>query len=89
MTKKAIATEKAPAALGPYSQAISVNGTVYVSGQLPIDPATGEFAADDIQGQTRQSLTNIQAILAEAGLDLSNVVKTTVLLDNIDDFAAM
>ncbi|SPT61174.1 Enamine/imine deaminase [Aerococcus viridans] len=89
MTKKTIATEKAPAALGPYSQAISVNGTVYVSGQLPIDPTTGEFAADDIQGQTRQSLTNIQAILAEAGLDLSNVVKTTVLLDNIDDFAAM
>lgn len=89
MTKKAIVTEKAPAALGPYSQAISVNGTVYVSGQLPIDPTTGEFATDDIQGQTRQSLTNIQAILAEAGLDLSNVVKTTVLLDNIDDFAAM
>ena len=89
MTKKAIATEKAPAALGPYSQAISVNGTVYVSGQLPIDPATGEFATTDIQGQTRQSLTNIQAILAEAGLDMSNVVKTTVLLDNIDDFAAM
>ncbi|KAF3300659.1 reactive intermediate/imine deaminase [Carnobacterium sp. PL24RED07] len=89
MTKKAIATEKAPAALGPYSQAISVNGTVYVSGQLPIDPATGEFATTDIQGQTRQSLTNIQAILAEAGLDMSNVVKTTVLLDNIDDFASM
>ncbi|WP_016897836.1 RidA family protein [Aerococcus viridans] len=89
MTKKAIATEKAPAALGPYSQAISVNGTIYVSGQLPIDPATGEFATTDIQGQTRQSLTNIQAILAEAGLDMSNVVKTTVLLDNIDDFAAM
>lgn len=89
MTKKAIATEKAPAALGPYSQAISVNGTVYVSGQLPIDPATGEFATTDIQGQTRQSLTNIQAILAEAGMDMSNVVKTTVLLDNIDDFAAM
>lgn len=89
MTKKAIATEKAPAALGPYSQAISVDGTVYVSGQLPIDPATGEFAADDIQGQTRQSLKNIQAILAEAGLDMSNVVKTTVLLDNINDFAPM
>lgn len=89
MTKKAIATEKAPAALGPYSQAVSVNGTIYVSGQLPIDPKTGEFAGSDIQSQTRQSLTNIQSILVEAGLDMTNVVKTTVLLDNINDFAAM
>ncbi len=89
MTKKAIATEKAPAALGPYSQAVNVNGTIYVSGQLPIDPKTGEFAGSDIQSQTRQSLTNIQSILAEAGLDMTNVVKTTVLLDNINDFAAM
>lgn len=89
MTKEAIATTNAPAALGPYSQAVKANGTVYVSGQLPIDPATGEFSGTDIQSQTRQSLTNIQAILQEAGLDLSNVVKTTVLLDNIDDFAAM
>lgn len=89
MTKEAIATNNAPAALGPYSQAVKANGTVYVSGQLPIDPATGEFAGSDIQSQTRQSLTNIKAILQEAGLDLSNVVKTTVLLDNIDDFAAM
>lgn len=89
MTKEAIATTNAPAALGPYSQAVKANGTVYVSGQLPIDPATGEFAGTDIQSQTRQSLTNIQAILQEAGLDLSNVVKTTVLLENIDDFAAM
>lgn len=89
MTKKAIATEKAPAALGPYSQAVNVNGTIYVSGQLPIDPKTGEFAGSDIQSQTRQSLTNIQSILVEAGLDMTNVVKTTVLLDNINDFAAM
>ncbi len=85
-----ISTEKAPAAIGPYSQAIQAEGkTIYVSGQLPVDPATGAFAGEDIQSQTRQSLENIKAILATAGADMSSVVKTTVLLKNIADFGAM
>ena len=84
-----IATEKAPAAIGPYSQAIKAGNTIYVSGQIPIDPAKGEFAGEDIAAQTRQSLTNIKNILAAAGADMSNVVKTTVLLADIADFAAM
>ena len=86
---KAISTENAPAAIGPYSQAIEANGFVYASGQLPIDPATGEFAPGGIKEQTRQSLTNAKAILEAAGLDLSHVVKTTVFLNSMDDFAAM
>ena len=86
----AISTEKAPAAIGPYSQAIQAEGkTIYVSGQLPVDPATGAFAGEDIQSQTRQSLENIKAILATAGADMGSVVKTTVLLKNIADFGAM
>ena len=87
--KKVLATTKAPAAIGPYSQAIRADKFVFVSGQLPIDPATGEFAGDDIAVQTRQSLTNIQNILASEGLTMANVVKTTVLLKNISDFGAM
>ena len=87
--KKVLATTKAPAAIGPYSQAIRADKFVFVSGQLPIDPATGEFAGDDIAAQTRQSLTNIQNILASEGLTMANVVKTTVLLKNISDFGAM
>ena len=89
MTKKAIHTNNAPAAIGPYSQAIEANGTIFVSGQLPIDPATGAFAGEDIAAQTRQSLTNIKNILAEAGAGMEDVVKTTVLLKNIADFTAM
>ena len=89
MSNTAIHTDNAPAAIGPYSQAIQAGNTIYVSGQLPIDPATGAFAGADIAAQTRQSLTNIKAILAEAGADMSNVVKTTVLLADIADFAAM
>ena len=89
MSNIAIHTDKAPAAIGPYSQAIQAGNTIYVSGQLPIDPATGAFAGEDITAQTRQSLTNIKAILSEAGADMSNVVKTTVLLANMADFAAM
>ena len=89
MSKIAIHTENAPAAIGPYSQAIEAGNTIYVSGQLPIDPATGAFAGEDIAAQTRQSLTNIKAILAAAGADMSNVVKTTVLLADMADFAAM
>ena len=89
MSKTAIHTDLAPAAIGPYSQAIEAGKTIYVSGQLPIDPATGAFAGEDIAAQTRQSLTNIRSILAQAGADMSNVVKTTVLLANMADFAAM
>ena len=89
MSNVAINTPNAPAAIGPYSQAIQAGNTIYVSGQLPIDPATGAFAGDDITAQTRQSLTNMKNILIEAGTDMSAVVKTTVLLANIADFAAM
>ena len=85
----AIHTEHAPAAIGPYSQAVKAGNTIYVSGQLPIDPATGAFAGEDIASQTRQSLTNIKNILEAAGTDMSSVVKTTVLLADISDFAAM
>ena len=86
---QAIATKNAPAAIDPYSQGIKAGKTIYVSGQIPIDPATGEFAGQDIETQTRQSLTNIKNILKEAGADMSDVVKTTVLLKDIADFAAM
>lgn len=86
---KAIVTNNAPAAIGPYSQAIEANGFVYVSGQLPINPSTGAFVEGGIKEQTRQSLLNAKAILNEAGLDLCNVVKTTVLLSDIADFQAM
>ena len=86
---KAIVTNNAPAAIGPYSQAIEANGFVYVSGQLPINPSTGGFMEGGIKEQTRQSLLNAKAILNEAGLDLCNVVKTTVLLSDIADFQAM
>lgn len=89
MSNKAIASNAAPAAIGPYSQAIQAGQTVYVSGQLPIDPATGAFAGPDIASQTRQSLTNIKAVLAEAGMTMADVVKTTVLLADIKDFGAM
>lgn len=86
---KQISTLNAPAAIGPYSQAIEVNGFVYASGQLPIDPATGAFPEGGVKEQTRQSLLNVKAILEEAGLALSNVVKTTVYLADMGDFAAM
>lgn len=86
----AIHTEKAPAAIGPYSQAVdSGAGFVFVSGQLPIDPATGAFPEGGIQAQTRQSLKNAASILEAAGLSLKNVVKTTVFLSDMTDFAAM
>jgi 2-iminobutanoate/2-iminopropanoate deaminase len=87
--KKAISTSNAPAAIGPYSQAIQAGNIVYVSGQIPIDPATGSFVEGGIKEQTRQSLTNVNAILEEAGLTLANVVKTTVFLADIADFADM
>ena len=85
---KRIKTNNAPAAIGPYSQAIEANGFVYCSGQLPINPATGEMP-EGIKEQTRQSLLNAKAILNEAGLDLKDVVKTTVLLSDIQNFAPM
>ena len=86
---KAIHTTQAPAAIGPYSPAIEVTGFVFASGQIPIDPATGEFVEGGIQEQTRQALTNASNILKQAGTDLGHVVKTTVFLSSITDFAAM
>lgn len=87
--KEIITASNAPAAIGPYSQAVKAGGMLYISGQLPINPATGEFASSDIAGQTRQSLENIKAILTQAGCGLENVVKTTVLLADIGDFGTM
>lgn len=87
--KKAIATTQAPTAIGPYSQAIEAGNTVYVSGQLPINPATGEFAEGGMAELTRQSLTNIKNILAEVELTMENVVKTSVFLADMADFAEM
>lgn len=89
MANKAIQSPAAPAAIGPYSQAIQAGQTVYVSGQLPIDPSTGAFAGEDIKSQTRQSLTNIKAILTEAGMSMADITKTTVLLADIAEFGAM
>ena len=86
---KTIQTTKAPAATGPYSQAVEANGFVFASGQLGINPATGEFVEGDVQAQTRQALTNARAIMNEAGLDLNNVIKTTVFLSDMANFAAM
>ena len=84
-----IHTDNAPAAIGPYSQAVKTGNLVFVSGQLPIDPATGAFAGQDIASQTRQSLKNVSAILEAAGYTCADVVKSTVLLADIADFAAM
>ena len=87
--KKVINTTKAPAAIGPYSQAIQVGNLVYTSGQIPINPVTGVFVEGGIMEQTRQSLQNVKAILEEAGLTMSNVVKTTVFMADMNDFADM
>ncbi|MBQ8490932.1 MAG: RidA family protein [Acidaminococcaceae bacterium] len=89
MAKEVIATKNAPGAIGPYSQAIKVNGFVFASGQLGLVPATGEFAEGGIEEQTRQSLTNVKSVLEAAGSGLEKVVKTTVFLKDIKDFAAM
>ena len=86
---KAIQTNNAPAAIGPYSQAIEVNGFIFASGQIPIDPATGEFVEGGIKEQTRQSLLNAKSILIAAGTDLNRVVKTTVFLSDMANFTAM
>lgn len=84
-----IHTPNAPAAIGPYSQAVQTGNMLFVSGQIPVDPATGAFAGEDIVTQTRQSLTNVKNILEAAGYSCADVVKTTVLLADIADFAAM
>lgn len=86
---KSIHTEKAPQAIGPYSQAIATGGLLFSAGQVAIDPATGELVAGDTAAQTRQVLKNLAAVLAAAGTGLEQVVKTTVFLKNFDDFAAM
>ena len=87
--KTELKTNQAPAAIGPYSQGVKANGFVFVSGQLPIDPATGVFAGDDIASQTHQCLKNVRAVLAQAGADLDNAVRVNVYLKHIGDFAAM
>ena len=87
--KKQVSTPNAPAAIGPYSQAIKAGNTIYVSGQLPIDPKTGAFPGNDIASQTKQSLENIKAILESEGYTMADIVKTTCLLDSIADFGAM
>lgn len=86
---KTIHTNNAPVAIGPYSQAIEVNGFIFASGQIPIDPSTGNFVEGGIKEQTKQAITNAKNILKEAGTDLAHVVKTTVYLANMADFAAM
>ena len=86
---KILSTQAAPAAIGPYSQGVEAGTFVITSGQLPLDSATGAFAEGGVSGQTRQSLLNVQAILAQAGLTLKDVVKTTVFLKDMNDFAAM
>ena len=87
--KQILATSAAPAAIGPYSQGMDGGAVVITSGQLGIDPATGAFAGDTVAQQTRQSLRNVQAVLAQTGLGLENVIKTTVFLKDMNDFAAM
>lgn len=89
MNKRIINTESAPAAIGPYSQSVLAGNILFISGQLPIDPETGKFAGNDIKSQTEQSLKNIESILEKAGCTMDNVVKTTVLLNDMGDFAKM
>ena len=86
---KVINSPKAPSAIGPYSQAVDKDGFIFVSGQLPIDETTGSFAGEDIASQARQSLQNIKYILEEAGLEMKDISKTTILLKNIEDFAVV
>lgn len=86
--KRTISSPAAPKAVGPYSQAVELNGTLFISGQLPVDPACGKMP-EGVEAQTRQSLTNIEAILSEAGLTFNDIAKTTVLLKDIADFGAM
>jgi 2-iminobutanoate/2-iminopropanoate deaminase len=87
--EKIISTENAPGAIGPYSQAIKINGMIFCSGQIPIDPATGNFVSDDVAEQTEQVLKNLEAVLKAGGAGFENVVKTTVFLADMNDFAVM
>lgn len=87
--KTIVSTENAPGAVGPYSQGVIANGFIFTAGQVPLVPGTKEFAEGGIQEQTRQSLNNVKAILEAAGTDLAHIVKVTVFLQNMDDFAAM
>lgn len=87
--KQVISTEKAPGAIGPYSQAIKTGNMIFCSGQIPIDPATGEFVSQDVTEQTEQVFKNLTAVLEAAGASLDNVVKTTVFLADMGEFAAM
>jgi len=87
--REIVSTDKAPGAIGPYSQAIKTGGMIYCSGQIPIDPVTGEFVSNDIAEQTEQVLKNLTAVLEAGGTSLDNVVKTTVFLADMSDFAAM
>ena len=87
--KETISTENAPGAIGPYSQAVKAGNMVFCSGQIPIDPNTGEFVSGDVAEQTRQVLKNLNAVLEAAGTNLNNIVKTTVFLADMNDFTAM
>ncbi|MEL6273291.1 MAG: RidA family protein [Chloroflexota bacterium] len=89
MPKSAVSTEHAPTAVGPYSQGMIANGFIFTAGQVPLDPTTGKLVEGDIQVQARQSLNNIKAILEEAGTSMANVIKATVFLADIGDFAAV
>ena len=89
MTREIVHTEKAPAAVGPYSQAVKAGGFVFTAGQIPLDPATGQLVSGDIRAQTRRALQNVQAVLEAAGTSLQQVVKTTVFMVDLGDFAAM
>ena len=87
--REIVSTDKAPGAIGPYSQAIKTGGLLFCSGQIPIDPVTGEFVSNEIAEQTEQVLKNLSAVLEAGGMSLANVVKTTVFLADMSDFAAM
>lgn len=89
VNKEIISTDSAPGAIGPYSQAVKAGNLVFCSGQIPIDPSTGEFVSDEISSQTEQVLVNLRAVLEAAGADLGSVVKTTVFLSDMGNFAAM
>lgn len=89
MSKEIVSTDRAPAAVGPYSQAVRTGNLVYTAGQIPLDPATGKMVEGDVQAQVEQALGNLQAVLEAAGSGLEQVIKTTVFLQNMDDFADM
>ena len=89
MSKQEIATDKAPAAIGPYSQGIKIDNLIFTSGQLPIDPATGEIAGGSIEEQAKQAFENLKAVLEASGASLGDVIKTTVFLDNLGDFGTV